>query len=427
MKVLVVGSGGREHAIVWKLKESPLVSEIFCTPGNGGTALLAKNVYICSEDIEAIADFAKDKEVDLTVIGPEGPLVLGLADLLIERGLKVFGPTKAAAQMEGSKIFAKAVMEACPVPTALSKTFSGYEEAAAYVEGAEFPLVIKADGLAAGKGVIIASDMQEALWALKTTLVDKNFGSAGDQVLIEEFLEGEELSLLSFVQGGTVLPMVCAQDYKRVFDGDMGPNTGGMGSYSPVPSVSDDTVKKIIKDLIKPVVAELAKRGIEYSGVLYGGIIMTKDGPKVLEFNARFGDPETQAILPRMKSDLFEIMLAVAEGRLKDIKKIDWTDEVCVSVVLASKGYPGDYTKGLVIQGASETLLPNGTLLFHAGTALENDRIVTNGGRVMNVTALGADFAGARKAVYEAVNEISFDDMFYRKDIALRAEKFQDN
>ncbi|MDI6800293.1 MAG: phosphoribosylamine--glycine ligase [Actinomycetota bacterium] len=426
MKVLVVGSGGREHAIVWKLKESPLVDEIFCTPGNGGTAQIAENIYIPSEDTRAIADFAKDNVIDLTVIGPEGPLVLGLSDLLAERGMKVFGPSQAAAQMEGSKIFAKRIMEACNVPTAASKIFTDYDEAAACVNESDFPLVIKADGLAAGKGVIITKDMQEALWALKTCLIDKKFGLAGEQVLIEDFLEGEELSLLSFVQGETVIPMVCAQDYKRVYDGDMGPNTGGMGSYSPVPSVGEETAKKIVKEIIKPVVAELAKQGIEYSGVLYGGIILTKDGPKVLEFNCRFGDPETQAILPRMKSDLFEIMLAVAEGRLKDIKKIDWKSEPCVSVVLASKGYPGDYEKGLLIEGASEMSLKNGALLFHGGTALESGRLVTNGGRVMNVTALGSDFADARRLAYEAIKEISFEGIFYRKDIALRAVNYKE-
>lgn len=425
MKVLVVGSGGREHAIVWKLKESPLVDEIFCTPGNGGTAQIAENVYISSENIEAIADFAKDNAIDLTVIGPEGPLVLGLADLLTERSMKVFGPSQAAAQMEGSKIFAKRIMEACNVPTAASKVFTDYQEAAACVGESDFPLVIKADGLAAGKGVIIAKDTQEALWALKTCLIDKKFGPAGEQVLIEDFLEGEELSLLSFVQGETIIPMVCAQDYKRIFDGDMGPNTGGMGSYSPVPPVGEEMCKKIVKELIKPVIAELAKQGIEYSGVLYGGIILTKDGPKVLEFNCRFGDPETQAILPRMKSDLFEIMLAVAEERLKDVKEIDWASEPCVSVVLASKGYPGDYQKGLPIEGAGETTLKNGALLFHAGTALESGRLVTNGGRVMNVTAVAKDFASARSLAYEAIAGISFEGMFYRKDIGIKAVNYK--
>lgn len=425
MKVLVVGSGGREHAIVWKLKQSPLVTEIICTPGNGGTAMMAQNIYINSDDIEAIADYAKDNEIDLTVIGPEGPLVLGLASLLTERGLKVFGPSKAASQMEGSKIFAKRIMEACSVPTALSHVFTDYEEAREFLETADFPLVIKADGLAAGKGVIIAKDLQEALWALKTCLIDKKFGSAGEQVLIEEFLDGEELSLLCFVDGQTIIPMVSAQDYKRIFDGDMGPNTGGMGSYSPVPFVGDDMVEDIVKNIITPVIRELAKEGIEYNGVLYGGIILTKNGPKVLEFNCRFGDPETQAILPRMKSDLFEIMLAVAEKRLKDIKKIDWAEGPCVSVVLASKGYPGDYCNGLVIEGASKATSDNGAIIFHAGTAVESGRIVTNGGRVMNVTATSSDFESARNIVYEAIEDISFDGMFYRKDIALKAVNYK--
>ncbi len=425
MKILVVGSGGREHTLTWKLSQSPLVEKIYCAPGNGGTAKIAENLHISVDDIEALADFAEGESIGLTVVGPEAPLVAGIVDLFEKRRLRIFGPRGKAAQMEGSKSFAKNIMQKYGIPTGYAEIFTDFKEAVNYVNNHEVPLVVKADGLAAGKGVIIAENREEAKEALEDCFVSKRFRSAGKKVIIEEYLEGEEVSLLAFTDGETVLPMVPAQDYKRIYDGDLGPNTGGMGSYSPVPVVTKDIYDMIVNEVLKPVIKGLANEGIEYRGVLYGGIILTKDGLKVLEFNCRFGDPETQAILPRLESDLAEIMLAVADGCLGQHEGLKWSPKSCVAVVLASDGYPGKYEKGFEIKGTEDVGLSEDIVVFHAGTVLDGKKIATAGGRVLSVSALGNDFKDARERAYEAIRKISFEGMYYRKDIALRAVKSQ--
>ncbi len=422
MKILIIGSGGREHALVWKIKQSPLVDEVFCIPGNGGIAQVAECVSIDQSDFEALVEFAQDKSIDLTVVGPEVPLVDGIVDVFDKKGLKVFGPSSEAARLEGSKSFAKEIMKKYGVPTGGASLFDNYAEAVSYLEGLKPPYVIKADGLAAGKGVFIAKTLEEAKAAVKSCLVDKQFGLAGELILIEECLEGPELSILAFSDGKDVLPMVPAQDYKRAYDNDEGLNTGGMGSYSPVPIVTPSLYTDIVKTILEPMITGLASEGIEYKGVIYAGLMITEDGPKVLEFNVRFGDPETQAIIPRLKSDIIEPMLACVEGDLSEVK-LDWTEEPCVTVVLASGGYPGDYNTGYEIKGLDEVSVMDGVTVFHAGTKLKDRKIVTSGGRVLNVSALGKDFAQARDRAYAAIDKIHFEDMHYRKDIALRAIK----
>ena len=420
MRILVVGGGGREHALTWKIAQSPLVDAIWCAPGNAGMASLAECVDIGAEDIEALADFAQRKKIDLTVAGPEAPLVTGIADLFRERGLAVFGPTREAAQMEGSKSFAKQVMEESGVPTGKAEVFTDFEAAEACIARSGAPYVVKADGLAAGKGVIIAQDDKTAYEALKTCFIDRKFGPSGEKVLLEEFLEGQEVSILAFVDGEEVLPMAPAQDYKRIGDGDTGPNTGGMGSYSPVPVMSEEEYNRAVEDILRPTAAALAARGIHYRGILYAGLIMTGEGPKVLEYNVRFGDPEVQAVLPRLESDLMEPMLAVQEGRLGEIE-LKWRRDPCVTVVAASGGYPTDYKKGFPISGLEEAGSMDGVTVFHAGTKIgEDGEVLTNGGRVLNVSALGPDFASARNRAYQAVDKIAFSDIYFRKDIALR-------
>jgi len=421
MKVLIIGSGGREHALTWKLSQSPLVEKIYCAPGNGGTAGIAENLNISVDEIEVLADFAEGENIGLTVVGPEGPLVAGIVNLFEKRGLKIFGPRKEAAQMEGSKSFAKNIMQKYNIPTGFAQTFTDYKEAVNYVESHEMPLVVKADGLAAGKGVFIAENKEEAKKALEDCFVNKRFGLAGKKVIIEEYLEGEEVSLLAFTDGKIILPMVPAQDYKRINDGDLGPNTGGMGSYSPVPVVTKNIYDTIVNKVLKATIEGLANEGIEYRGVLYGGIILTKDGPKVLEFNCRFGDPETQAILPRLESDLAEIMLAVVEKRLADFGELKWSKKSCVTVVLASEGYPDKYEKGFEIKGIEDANLEEGIVIFQAGTVKKGESVVTDGGRVLNVSALGNDFKEARERAYKAIKKIDFNGMYCRKDIALRA------
>lgn len=420
MKVLVVGGGGREHALTWKLAESPLVERIWCAPGNAGMAAVAECVDIDAEDIRGLADFAAREKVDLTVVGPEAPLVAGIADLFGERGLAVFGPTREAAQMEGSKAFAKEIMLEAGVPTGRAEVFTDYDEAMACIKNSGSPYVVKADGLAAGKGVVVAKDDQTAYEALKACFVDRAFGAAGEKVLIEEFLEGQEVSILTFVDGEDILPMAPAQDYKRVGDGDTGPNTGGMGSYSPVPVLSAQDYERSVEEILRPTARALAGRGIHFRGILYAGLILTDQGPKVLEFNVRFGDPEVQAVLPRLKSDLVEAMLAVLEGRLPETR-MEWEDDPCVTVVVASGGYPASYRKGYPIAGLEEAGSIERVTVFHAGTRLgEGGEVLTSGGRVLNVSALGGDFSAAREVAYQAVGRIDFTDMYYRKDIALR-------
>jgi phosphoribosylamine--glycine ligase len=417
----VVGSGGREHALTWRLAKSTSVTTIHCAPGNGGTAGLAENVPIDATDLDGLAAFAQEKSIDLTIVGPEAPLVAGIADVFAERGLRVFGPRAAAARIEGSKAFAKDIMAKAGVATAEARAFADCEDARAYVREVGAPIVVKADGLAAGKGVIVAMTVEEAEDALADCFEKRLFGDAGRTVIVEEYLSGQEVSLLAFTEGSCVLPMVPAQDYKRVGDGDAGPNTGGMGCYSPVPIVSEGLRQAIVADVMEPVVRTMAEEDCPYCGVLYGGVILTEDGPKVLEFNARFGDPETQVIMPRFQSDLLEVLLAVVERNVCDYT-LHWSDDVCVSVVLASGGYPGPYQTGKKITGLEEAGQVPGVVVFHAGTTMDDDGdIYTAGGRVLNVTATGADFAQARERVYEAIERIDFDGMHYRSDIALRA------
>ncbi len=419
MRVLVLGSGGREDAIVRALDISPMVDALLAAPGNGGTAARATNVSIDVEDPSGVAKFAAAEGVDLVVIGPEAPLVAGVADALDAAGIPAFGPKAAAARLEGSKEFAKAVMERHGIPTGLARSFVEKGAALSYLAEVGVPIVVKADGLAAGKGVTVAFERQEAEQAVRECFGGR-FGAAGSTVVIEEYLEGQECSLLAFTDGTTVVPMVAAQDHKRALDGDMGPNTGGMGVYSPVPAVDEVTLAEMIS-LLRRTVEGLASDGIGYSGVLYGGFILTAGGPKVLEFNARFGDPETQVILPRMKTDLAEVLLAVAEGCLGEVD-VEWRDDAAVSVVMASGGYPGDYEVGKVIRGIEDAESVPGVTVYHAGTALADDgSLLTAGGRVLNVTALAPSLAKARERAYQAVRRISFDGMAFRSDIGLRA------
>lgn len=419
MRILVLGGGGREHAITDALKASPDVDRIYCAPGNGGTASIAENVSLAIEDGAAVATWAAQHQIDLVVIGPEGPLVAGVADSVAADGIRVFGVGKAAARLEGSKSYAKAVMARHGIPTGESRTFTELGPALDYVQEKGAPLVVKADGLAAGKGVTVAMELDEAMDAVRDSLGGR-FGEAGSHVLIEEYLEGPECSLLAFTDGRTVLPMMPAQDHKRALDGDRGPNTGGMGVYSPVPVV-DAGLYDQMASLLQRTIDGLAADGVPYRGVLYGGFILTKDGPKVLEYNARFGDPETQVILPRLETDLLQVMLACAEGRLSEIT-LEWKPEVGVSVVLASGGYPGDYETGKVIRGIDDAAAIPGVKVYHAGTKLADDgRVLTAGGRVLNVTALAHDFPSGRRLAYEAVELIRFDGMHYRTDIGRRA------
>lgn len=418
MNVLVIGSGGREHAIVWKLAQSPKVSKIFCAPGNGGTALLAKNVPIPVHDFAALAQFAKDEGVDLTIVGPEDPLLGGIVDFFAERSLPIFGPSGQAAKIEGSKSFAKYLMKRYGIPTAAYESFIDYESALAYVREQGAPIVIKADGLAAGKGVIVAETLEVAERALYAIMEDQVFGQAGARVVVEEFMQGEELSLLSFVDGESVKPMVTSQDHKRVFDGDQGPNTGGMGTYAPVPHMSAELVENIVATIVKPMAAGMARDGIPFRGVLYTGLMITQQGPKVVEFNARFGDPETQVILPLLETDLVDICLATVNGEL-DSLDVKWKQGGAVCVVMASPGYPDEYPKGLPIYGLDR--VPSGVAVFHAGTAESPEGTVTSGGRVLGVTGIGEDLKAAREAAYKAVESIRFEGAHYRKDIAARA------
>ncbi|MDO8916021.1 MAG: phosphoribosylamine--glycine ligase [Coriobacteriia bacterium] len=419
MRILVLGGGGREHAIVHKLAQSPMAPEILVAPGNGGTASIAVNVSgLRIESPGDVAAFALDNAIDLVVIGPEGPLVAGVADAVEAVGIRVFGPSASAARMEGSKEFAKDVMRRHGLPAGASEAFTEVAPALAYLDRVGAPVVIKADGLAAGKGVTVAVTAEEAEAAVRECL-DGRFGEAGATVLIEEYLVGPECSLLAFTDGVTVLPMVPAQDHKRAFDGDTGPNTGGMGVYSPVPVVDAATLVEMER-LLERTVEGLRSDGILYRGVLYGGFILTDQGPKLLEFNARFGDPETQVILPRMETDLLEVMFAVAEGRLADVV-LSWREERAVSVVIASGGYPGDYGSGKRITGVEAAEALPGVTVYHAGTTRTDGELVSAGGRVLNVTAIAPTFATARDRAYEAVRLISFEGSFSRSDIAVRA------
>ncbi|MDK2877360.1 MAG: phosphoribosylamine---glycine ligase [Thermoanaerobacteraceae bacterium] len=415
MKVMVVGGGGREHALVWKIAQSPRVEEIFCTPGNAGIKKIARCVDISAEDIKALADFAEKKSIDLTVVGPEAPLVEGIVDEFEARGLKAFGPNKAASQIEGSKVFAKNLMEKYNIPTAAFRVFDNSIDAINYIDSIDAPMVVKAEGLAAGKGVVVAKDKDAAVSAVKSIMEQRIFGKAGARVVIEEYLEGPEVTVLSFCDGKIAVPMVSSRDHKRVFDNDEGPNTGGMGAISPAPAYSMELAEVVEKEIIQKTVEAMAAEGIPFKGVLYTGLMLTKNGPRVLEYNCRFGDPETQVVLPRLKTDIVDIMEACIDGTLEKMR-IEWKDEKAVCVVLASGGYPGPYEKGKVIKGLSEAEA-EGALVFHAGTAEKNGKIITTGGRVLGVTALGDTEDKARQEAYNAISKISFEDMHYRKDI----------
>ena len=419
MRVLVVGSGGREHTLVWKISQSMQVEKIYCAPGNGGTAQLAENINIAADDINALADFAEQNKIDLTVAGPELPLVNGIVDEFQKRNLKIFGPSKKAAELEGSKAFSKKIMVKYGIPTAETKIFDNAEEAIAYAK-TKTNCVVKADGLAAGKGVLICKSAADAVNAVNKVLVEKAFGSAGNRVIIEELLEGEEASFLVFSDGKTIKPMVSSQDHKRIFDGDKGLNTGGMGAYSPAPVVTAELQQEIMEKVMKPAVEGMAKEGTPYVGVLYAGIMVTEKGPKVLEFNARFGDPETQVILPRLDSDLVEIMLACADGKLAE-QEVNWKEDACTCIVIASGGYPENYEKGKEISGLEDAAKMPGAFVFHAGTKIADGKTVTSGGRVLGVTALGKTINDSIEKAYAAASKISFEKMHYRKDIGYRA------
>lgn len=417
MRILVVGGGGREHAICWALKKSPKVQELYCAPGNGGIAEVAECVPLQVNQFEELSEFAIDNAIDLVVIGPDDPLSEGIVDHFEAKNIPVFGPRQNAAILESSKVFSKDLFKKYNIPTAAYESFDDYEAALVYLRKQTIPTVIKADGLAAGKGVIVAQSMEEAEKALHDIMVTKVFGDSGNQVVIEEFLTGQEMSILSFVDGSVVRPMVPAQDHKAVFDNDKGPNTGGMGTYTPLPHISQSIIDEAIETIIKPTAAAMVSEGRPFRGVLFAGLMITPQGPKTIEFNARFGDPETQVVLPRLKTDLLDIFLAAVNGHLEQMD-IQWSDEAAVCVILASEGYPGSYPKGLPIEGLSEV---QDSVVFHAGTALKDGQIVTNGGRVLGVTALGKDIAEARAKAYADADRIRFQGKHYRTDIAKKA------
>jgi phosphoribosylamine--glycine ligase len=420
MKILIVGEGGREHALAWKLTHDSRKPELFCASGNAGCAELATILDISSSDIDGLLSWAKEARPDLTVVGPEVPLCAGIVDVFEKEGLRVFGPSKAASQLEGSKLFAKEVMQAAGVPAADSRSFSDYQEALEYLESVEFPVVVKADGLAAGKGVTICETLSQAKTAVHEAMVDKTFGDAGTQVLIEDCLVGEEASILAMIDGKNVVMLASSQDHKRVFNNDEGPNTGGMGAYSPAPVVTDELWPVIREQVFERMLTELNKRGITYKGILYAGVMVTEAGPKVLEFNCRFGDPETQAILPRIEGDLIPALEACIDGTLTD-DLLKWRSDSCVCVVMASGGYPGSYEKGMTINGISEAQDLDGVVIFHAGTKLDGETVVTSGGRVLGVTAMGETLQGNVKQAYLAILKIKFDQAQYRTDIAAKA------
>ena len=420
MKVLVVGGGGREHALAWKLSTDSTHPQVFCAPGNAGTAGCATNLPVQAEDVAGLLDWAKEHRPDLTVVGPEVPLCAGIVDLFLSAGLRVFGPSRDAARLEGSKIFAKDVMRAAGVPTARAESFTDPDKAMAYARSLGAPVVVKADGLAAGKGVTVCASLEAAGAAIREAMLDRAFGDAGREVLIEEFLEGEEASILSLIDGEHIVLLPSSQDHKRVFDRDEGPNTGGMGAYSPAPVVDGPLERMIEAEVFRKTLTELRRRGITYRGVLYAGLMMTARGPRVLEFNCRFGDPETQAILPRLDGDLIPALEACIDGTLQP-RHVRCRPDPCVCVVMASGGYPGPYPKGLPIQGLDDAAAVEGVVVFHAGTKLDGGRIVTSGGRVLGVTALGSDLPQAVKRVYKAAARVRFERAHYRKDIAERA------
>jgi phosphoribosylamine--glycine ligase len=421
MRILVIGSGGREHALVWKLLQSPRVRVVFCAPGNGGIARVAQCVPISPDDHAAIVDFVRKEKIDCVVIGPEGPLASGMSDALLASGVGVLGPTHEAAQLESSKVFAKDFMSRHRIPTAQYATYEDPQFALAFLQSSEarYPIVIKADGLAAGKGVVVARTVAEAREAIQRIMVDREFGSSGDRIIVEECLEGIEASYIVFTDGDTILPAVAARDHKAVFDNDAGPNTGGMGAYSTDDILGPELEKDVLKRVIRPVIEGMKNEGFPFQGILYAGLMLTNRGPQVLEFNVRMGDPEGQVILPRLKSDFAELCEALCQRRLKSYKAV-WNNGAAVCVVLASGGYPGSYEKGKVITGLEMAEEDRRVAVFHGGTRLQGDKFVTDGGRVLGVTAVDQDLASAMMLAYEAVNKIHFDGVHCRRDIGLK-------
>ncbi len=419
MKVLVVGSGGREHAIIWKISQSSQLEKLFCAPGNAGTSQLANNIPISVDDTDGLLNFVRSKGIGLTVVGPEGPLVNGIVDRFEENGLAVAGPSQAAAILEGSKAFAKEFMQRHSIPTGAYQTFDRMDLAAEALNDHQFdfPVVLKADGLAAGKGVFVCADLKESLEALTAIMGEKRFGSSGDHLVIEEFLEGEEASFMVFSDGVNVLPMVPSQDHKAIYEGDQGPNTGGMGAYSIDAILSDALRQQILDEVIYPTIRGMSQEGRLFRGVLYAGLMLTRDGPKVLEFNVRLGDPETQVVLPRLKSDLLAILNGMAQGNLNNVD-LEWSTDAAVCVVLAAGGYPGAYESGMEISGLEMAAEDANTLIFHAGTKLKQEKVVTNGGRVLGITSLAPTLRAGIIGAYEGVNKIHFEGMYCRRDIA---------
>ncbi len=416
MKVLVIGSGGREHALAWKLKQSPRVREVFCAPGNAGIAGTAQCVDIGATDIDRLLSFAREVKIDLTVVGPEEPLCRGIVDRFEEAGLRIFGPRKQAAELEGSKVFSKRIMTQYMIPTANARTFDDPERARQYLQSADYPIVVKADGLAAGKGVFIATDYEDACGALDACMVEKTLGDAGRRVLVEEYLQGDETSVLAFTDGKTIAVLPTARDYKRAFDGDQGPNTGGMGAYSPS-ELNDDMMDHVVGQILVPTVHAMNREGRKYKGMLYAGLMVTKGGPKVLEFNVRFGDPEAQPVLMRLKTDLVTVLEAVLDERLDEID-LEYDERAACCVVMASEGYPAASRLGRVIEGLDAVETGPDLQVFHAGTARRGNEIVTSGGRVLGVTALGATVGEARDRAYAAAGRIRWEGCRYRKDVA---------
>ena len=420
MKILVVGGGGREHALVWKIAQSPNVSKIYCSPGNAGISEHAAIVPVKANDLNSLLEFALKEKIDLTVVGPEDPLTQGIVDLFESKGLFIFGANRKAAEIERSKTFAKETMKKYHIPTAFYEVFDNRNETVKYIRKLGAPIVVKADGLAAGKGVIVCKTVEEAIQSVDKIMVEKIFGEAGNRVVIEEYLVGEEASYIAFTDGKAILPMASSQDHKPIFDGDQGPNTGGMGAYSPAPVVTEEVHEKIIEKILRPIIYGMGEEGRPYKGVLYAGLMIHDGHPKALEFNARFGDPETQPVLMRMKGDIVPILEACMKGTLSQ-HRIEWDNRPSVCVVMASKGYPGDYEKGKVIGGLKEVSQMEGVFVFHAGTALKNGQMITNGGRVLGVTGLGEDIPRAIERTYRAVKKISWDGVHYRTDIGQKA------
>jgi phosphoribosylamine--glycine ligase len=421
MKILIIGSGGREHALAWKIAQSPMVKKIFCAPGNPGIAEVAECIDIEAENVDGLYNFALKQKIDLTVVGPEDALMAGIVDRFRDGHLNIFGPNKRASIIEGSKVFAKTLMRKHGIPTADFKVFEDLKQAKKHLATCEFPVVIKADGLAKGKGVFVCKTLDDANKHIDDMMQEKIFGRAGDKVVIEEFLSGEEVSILAITDGSTIFPLPSVQDHKAVYDGDKGPNTGGMGAYSPVSWITEDMQLSIEENILVPVIHAMKRENRPYKGVIYAGLMITSNGPKVLEFNARFGDPETQVLLMRMKSDLVPLLLSTIKSNLENIGDIEWNDCASICVVMASRGYPGKYEKGFPISGLETLKGLDNVQVFHAGTSMKDGKVITNGGRVLGVTALGKDIQEAQKTVYGAIQKLSFEGAHYRRDIGAKA------